>query len=114
MGRAGSEALARVMRVTAFAVVLQLAALILFLVSVKATGSAGIGSALAVLIAGAYSLPFWAGAVVIGAVIPLVLLFTGAMKRPGAALAVLASVLILVGGFLTKYLIIAAGQVGGV
>jgi len=114
LGRAGSEVLARLMRVTAFALVLQLVALILFVVSVKGTGSAGIGSALAVLLAGAYSGPFWIGAVVVGAVIPLVLQFSGAMKRPGPGLAVLASVLILVGGFLTKYLIIAAGQVGGV
>jgi len=112
-GGATGEALSRVMRVTAFALVVQLVALILFVVSVKASGSVGLGKALGLLLAGPYSLTFWGGAVLIGVVVPLALQFGGALKRPGPAMAVLASVLVLVGGFITKWVIIAAGQAGG-
>jgi formate-dependent nitrite reductase membrane component NrfD len=114
LGGGGSrEGLARLMRVTSFAVVLQLVFLALFILTVRSSGSAGIGRALAVLLSGPYSVPFWLGAVVVGIVAPLALQFSGAMKRPGVALAALTSVLILVGGFLTKWVIIAAGQAGG-
>jgi formate-dependent nitrite reductase membrane component NrfD len=112
LGSAATDALSRLMRVTAFALVLQLVALALFVVSVKGAGSAGLGQALAVLISGPYSLTFWLGAVIVGVIAPLAIQL-GAAKRPGPAMAVLASVLILIGGFLTKYVIIAAGQAGG-
>jgi formate-dependent nitrite reductase membrane component NrfD len=112
-GTATGEALSRVMRVTAFALVIQLVALILFVVSVKASGSVGLGKALGVLLAGPSGVPVWGGAVLIGVVVPLALHFGGALRRPGPAMAVLASVLVLVGGFITKWVIIAAGQAGG-
>jgi formate-dependent nitrite reductase membrane component NrfD len=113
-GAATGEALSRVMRVTTFALVLQLVALILFVVSVKASGSVGLGRALGALLAGPYGLPFWGGAVLIGVVVPLALHLGGALRRPGSAMAVLVSVLVLVGGFITKWVIIAAGQAGGI
>ena len=112
-GTATGEALSRVMRVTAFALVLQLVALILFVVSVKASGSAGLGKALGLLLAGPYSPMFWGGAVLVGVVVPLALQFGGALKRRGPAMAGLAAVLVLAGGFITKWVIIAAGQAGG-
>jgi formate-dependent nitrite reductase membrane component NrfD len=113
LGGASADALGRLMRVTAFALVVQLVALALFIVSVKGAGSAGIGQALGVLIAGPYSLTFWLGAVVVGVIAPLAIQLSGATKRPGPAMALLASLLVLIGGFITKYVIIAAGQVGG-
>jgi formate-dependent nitrite reductase membrane component NrfD len=114
LGGASADALGRLMRVTAFALVVQLVALALFIVSVKGAGSAGIGQALGVLIAGPYSLTFWLGAVVVGVIAPLAIQLSGATKRPGPAMALLASLLVLIGGFITKYVIIAAGQVGGI
>ncbi len=104
------DSLSRLMRVTAFALIIELVALILFLVSVSGTGSAGISRALALLLSGPYSVTFWLGAVIIGLVAPLLLQFGGAIKRPAPGMVALVSVLVLVGGFLVKYVIIAAGQ----
>jgi len=49
------------MRFTAFALILQLAALVLFIIAVQMSGSTGIAQALAKLLAGPYSLAFWLG-----------------------------------------------------
>ena len=112
-GGQSREALARLMRVTSFALILQAAFLILFIGTVKVSASVGVGRALSVLLSGPYSLTFWLGAVVIGIVVPLGLQLGGVIKKTAPAVAVLASALVLVGGFLTKYVLIAAGQVGG-
>ncbi len=110
LGGQARESLSRLMRVTAFALIIQLVALILFIVSVSGTGSAGISRALALLLSGPYSLTFWLGAVVIGLVAPLLLQFGGAIKKPAPGMVALVSVLVLVGGFLVKYVIFTAGQ----
>src|SRR5206468_2970757 len=73
LGGQRGDALARLMRFTAFALIVQLAALALFVLTVSTTGSAGTARALAQLIAGSYGVPFWLGAVVIGIVVPLAL-----------------------------------------
>ena len=49
--------------------------------------------------------------VIIGLVAPLVLQFGGVIKKAAPGMVALVSVLVLVGGFLVKYVIIAAGQV---
>ena len=110
LGGAGArEGLARVMGVMSLALVVELIALILFVISVKLAGSAGISAALTQLLTGPYSIPFWVGAVIVGVVAPLVLQRRAA--RAGApGMVVLVSVLVLVGGFLLKYVLIAAGQ----
>jgi formate-dependent nitrite reductase membrane component NrfD len=113
VGGTATDALARLMRVGAFTLVLQLVALALFVVSVKGAGSVGIGRALDGLIGGPFALTFWLGAVVVGVIVPLLIQLSGA-KRPGTAVAMLASLLVLIGGFITKYVIIAAGQTGGI
>jgi len=110
LGGQRGDALARLMRFTAFALIVQLAALALFVLTVSTTGSAGIARALAQLIAGSYGVPFWLGAVVIGIVVPLALQFAGVVRKTAPAITALMSVLILVGGFAVKYVIIAAGQ----
>jgi len=110
MGGEQREALSRLMRFTAFALVVQAAALILFIVAVSSAGSAGLSKALAGLLSGPYSLTFWLGAVVVGLALPLVLQFAGAIKRTTPGMAALVSLLVLVGGFIVKYVIIAAGQ----
>ena len=110
LGGQRREALSRLMRFTAFTLLLQLVALALFIVAVRMAGSARIGQALTQLLFGPYSLTFWLGAVVVGIVAPLVLQCAGGIKKAGAGVAALVSVLILIGGFLVKHVIIAAGQ----
>ena len=87
------------------ALVIQLVAVVVFVLSVQ--GSASVASA--VLTSGAYSLTFWLGAVVVGSVLPLLIGLVD-FKRRSPGLTALASVLVLVGGFLVKYVIVAAGQ----
>lgn len=108
-GSAARDALARVMRVTSIALVVEFVALILFGISVKAAGSVRISAALGELLAGPYAVPFWVGAVIIGVVAPLVLQ-RGAARSGAPGMTALVSVLVLVGGFLVKYVVIAAGQ----
>ncbi len=111
VGGQAQESLSRLMRVTAIALIIELVALLLFIVSVSGAGSEGISKGLALLLSGPYSLAFWLGAVVIGLVAPLVLQFGGAIKKAAPGLVALVSVLVLLGGFLVKHVIIAAGQV---
>ena len=111
LGGQARDALSRLMKVTAFALLLQLLSLILFIVSTSGAGSASVSKALALLLSGPYSLTFWVGAVLIGLVAPLALQFGGVMRRGAPGMVALVSVLVLIGGFLVKYVIIAAGQV---
>src|SRR5713101_2451453 len=110
LGSRARESLSQLMRFTAFALILQLAALVLFIIAVQMSGSTGIAQALAKLLAGPYSLAFWLGAVVVGIVVPLALQLGGGIKKAAPGMTALASALILIGGFLVKYVIIAAGQ----
>src|SRR2546427_5376556 len=110
LGGRARESLSQLMRFTAFALILQLAALVLFIIAVQMSGSTGIAQALAKLLAGPYSLAFWLGAVVVGIVVPLALQLGGGIKKAAPGMTALASALILIGGFLVKYAIIAAGQ----
>lgn len=91
------------------ALLIQIVSVVVFVASVQASGSADSVRALASLTSGAYSLVFWLGAILIGSVVPLIL---GLMdfKRRSPGLAALASVLVLIGGFLVKFVIVAAGQ----
>ena len=92
------------------ALLIQLLSLVVFVTSLLGSGSVASTHALATLTSGAYSLPFWLGAVAVGSVLPLVL---GVMdlRRRSPGLTALASVLVLIGGFLVKFVIVAAGQV---
>ena len=110
LGGQRSDALTRLMRFTAFALVVQVAALALFVLAVSTAGSAGIARALAQLLTGPYGVPFWLGAVVIGILAPLALQFGGVIQRTAPAMTALVCVFILIGGFVVKYVIIAAGQ----
>jgi formate-dependent nitrite reductase membrane component NrfD len=108
-GASAREPVARVLRVMSIALVVELIALILFVISAKMVGSVRISAALGQLLAGPYSVPFWLGAVIVGVVVPL-LLQRGAARTGAPAMVALASVLVLVGGFLVKYVLIVAGQ----
>lgn len=107
-GRAG-DSIARLNTATVMALLVQALAVIVFVVSLSASGSVASTHALRQLVGGPYSLMFWLGAVVVGLVAPLAIGIMG-MRRPSLGLTAVASVLVLVGGFLVKTVIMAAGQ----
>lgn len=107
-----SGSLAKVRRAYTIAVALQALALMAVFLAV-AGGPAWSAGRSAMLTAGPYRLAFWGGAVFIGLLVPLALeirdgFFQG--YRRGRGLVTLAALAILVGGFLTKYVIFAVGQ----
>ena len=110
-GGARRDELVPLMRTVVAALLVQTVALVLFIVTVKMSGSVGISRALTPLLSGQYSLAFWLGAVAIGLIVPLGLGLTGRLRGASAGLAALVAILVLVGGFAIKYALIAAGQV---
>lgn len=107
--RRSRDGIARVGTATVLALLIQLIAVAGFVWSVQSSGSTQALKALALITSGPYSMLFW-GAIVVGSVLPLLLGLIG-MKRPSVGLTAVASVLVLVGGFLVKTVIMAAGQV---
>lgn len=106
------DTLAPLMRAVAAALIVQAVALVLFIVTVSMSGSVGISRALTPLLSGQYSVTFWLGAVMAGLVVPLALqLAGGGLRRASAGITALVAILVLVGGFVIKYVLIAAGQV---
>jgi formate-dependent nitrite reductase membrane component NrfD len=108
VGRAADQ-VASVRVMTLVALVIQLVALVVFVGSVGSSGSVASTAALRALTSGRFAALFWGGAIVLGSVIPLVLGVL-ALRRRSFGLTAVASVLVLVGGFLVKYVIMAAGQ----
>ena len=108
-GPAAHDALQRVMRVTSVALVTEMVTLGLLIVSVRAAGSVGVDAALSQLLAGPFSVTFWLGAVFLGAVLPL-LLQLGAIGQRTSKMTALRATLVLVGGFVVKFVLIDAGQ----
>jgi len=104
------DGVARLGTTIVLALLIQLLAVIGFVWSVQASGSSQALKALALITSGPYSTLFWGGAIVVGSVVPLLLGLLG-LKRPSVGLTAVVSVLVLVGGFLVKTLIMAAGQV---
>jgi len=104
------DGVARLGTTIVLALLIQLLAVIGFVWSVQASGSSQALKALALITNGPYSMLFWGGAIVVGSVVPLLLGLLG-LKRPSVGLTAVVSVLVLVGGFLVKTLIMAAGQV---
>ena len=104
--------LAKVRRAYTFCVILEALTLVAVLWAVS-SGPAWSADRIWMLLGGRYSPVFWIGAVAIGVLAPLVLeyrdgFFQGYRQGPGRV--VLVSALILVGGFLMKYVIFAVGQ----
>jgi formate-dependent nitrite reductase membrane component NrfD len=110
VGRRAADGIRTLRTMLVLALVIQLVSLIVFVGSVRMSGSPASTSALALLTSGRFSVQFWLGAIVVGSVLPLVLGLVD-FRRRSFGLTALASVLVLVGGFLVKYVIMAAGQV---
>jgi formate-dependent nitrite reductase membrane component NrfD len=108
-GRAHGAGASAIRRMTVLSLVVQALSLIVFIVAVQSAGSAAADRALALLMSGPFKLTFWIGAIVVGTVVPL-LLGLADLKARSFALSAVTAMLVLVGGFLVKYVIMAAGQ----
>jgi formate-dependent nitrite reductase membrane component NrfD len=108
-GRARGDGATAIRRMTVLSLLVQGLSVVVFIVAVQSAGSAASDRALAMLMSGPFKVTFWVGAVVVGTVVPL-LLGLADIKRPSYALSAVTAVLVLVGGFLVKYVIMAAGQ----
>lgn len=108
-GRRAADGMSPLRTMLVLALLIQLVAVFVFVLSVQGSGSVASARALTTLTSGAHSLTFWLGAVVVGSVLPL-LIGLADFRRRSPGLTALASVLVLVGGFLVKYVIVAAGQ----
>jgi formate-dependent nitrite reductase membrane component NrfD len=108
-GRARGQGATAIRRMTVVSLLVQALSVVVFIVAVQAAGSAAADRALALLLSGSLRLTFWVGAIVIGTVVPL-LLGLADIRRPSFALSAVTAVLVLVGGFLVKHVIMAAGQ----
>ncbi len=112
MGGEAARSLGRLRKAYSVALVVQAVALLAVLV-VGLSGPVWSAAAGQLLTSGRYAVLFWLGAVVVGIIVPFVLevrdgLFQGYRNGPG--LVAVSAVLLLVGGFITKYLITVAGQ----
>jgi formate-dependent nitrite reductase membrane component NrfD len=110
MGRRAADQVASLRLMTVVALVVQILAVVVFVASVQASGSVAATSALKLLTDGRFAMLFWGGAIVAGSVLPLFLGLVS-LRRRSFGLTALTSILVLVGGFLVKYVIMAAGQV---
>jgi formate-dependent nitrite reductase membrane component NrfD len=110
MGRRAAEQVSSVRLMTVVSLVIQLLAVVVFVGSVQASGSVAATSALRLLSDGRFAMLFWGGAIALGSVLPLILGLVD-LRRRSFGLTALTSLLVLVGGFLVKYVIMAAGQV---
>lgn len=99
------ESWAKLKKADTFAMVVELVLLVAFVLM--------LGPAADPLVKGRFALPFWGGLVALGLIVPLGLSFVkagdGKERTAGGTLAI-ASVLILIGGFLLRYVVIMAGQ----
>ncbi len=95
-----------------FVIVLEVVALIILLTSLKANAP----EAVAVILNGSYAMLFWIGIIVCGLAGPLVVelyeLFTAKNHtNPSLTIPAIAGLLVLLGGFLMRYVMLYAGQV---
>jgi formate-dependent nitrite reductase membrane component NrfD len=93
-GDSAGEGFKKVKRADRFTILFEIVVLALFLVL--------LGSAAAPLVSGQMAPLFWGGLVVLGLVVPLVLDLLGARGVP----AVVPAVLVLVGGFILRYVVV--------
>jgi formate-dependent nitrite reductase membrane component NrfD len=109
VGRPATDSVRTLRTMLVLSLLLQLVAVVVFVVSVQGSGSLAATRALAALTSGSFGLTFWLGAILVGSVVPLLLGLVD-LKRRSPGLTALASVLVLIGGFLVKFVIVAAGQ----
>jgi formate-dependent nitrite reductase membrane component NrfD len=99
------ESWSKLKKADSFAMVVELVLLSAFVLM--------LGPAADPLIKGSFALPFWGGLVALGLVVPLGLSFVkagGGKERTAGGTLAITSALILIGGFLLRYVVIMAGQ----
>lgn len=94
---------------TVLSLLIQILSVVLVVGFVAMSGSATSIAALSELTNGRFALMFWLGAIVVGSVLPLAIGLVD-LKRRSVGLTAIASALVIVGGFLVKYVFMAAGQ----
>ena len=111
-----ARTIAKLRRTYTWCLILQAVILTAYLVNVSG-GTPKTTRALQLLLSGSYALLFWGGAVILGLAVPLILEFRDGFPRgyrqPVGGTLAAAAILILLGGFITKFLIFAAGQALG-
>jgi formate-dependent nitrite reductase membrane component NrfD len=110
IGQRARQEIGAVRTMTVVALVIQLVSVVIFLASVQVSGRPASVAALQILTTGRFAALFWGGAIVAGLILPLLLGLLD-LRRRSLALTALTSVLVLAGGFVVKYVIMAAGQV---
>ncbi len=96
------------------AIIVELTILFFFLLMLhRETGPDG-HSLTHALVTGSLGAWFWIGAVIVGMILPLIINFFSALshKESGKAPSILSPILILIGGFILRVVIVYAGQVG--
>ncbi len=89
------------------AIVVELALIALFFIHLAGSGTRG-REAVALFFGGAYTATFWSFVIVAGLALPLALELTESRRRLRPTLA--APVLLLIGGFALRWILVAAGQ----
>ena len=106
VGRQSSELLSKLGRIVSWLVLVELGLLAIELITLS-SGAAEGTEAVQSLLTGTFSLPFLGIQVVLGSLIPLVILLRKKVNSAGLALA---SLLLLVGVFTMRYIIVVGGQ----
>jgi formate-dependent nitrite reductase membrane component NrfD len=109
-GRPAASSMRALRTMTVVALLIQVVSLVLFIASVQMAGTLAADRAVVTLMNGPFAVLFWLGAIVVGCIVPLILGLVD-MKRGSAPLTAVVSILVLVGGFIVKYVLVAAGQV---
>jgi polysulfide reductase chain C len=96
------------------AIILELAILFFFVLMLRREIGPDGHSLSHALVSGKLGAWFWIGAVIVGMILPLLINFFSGMKHKegGKAPSILSPILILVGGFILRVVIVYAGQVG--
>lgn len=111
-----NRTVARLAEADAIVVIIELVALIAFVISLATSGTPGAAEALHLLLAGALAIPFWAGVVVLALLLPMVLDFAnwakGIETRSVRRAVMLSSASVILGGLVLRAVIVLGGQLG--
>lgn len=107
-----AEVINRLAKADITVIIFEIVALVVLLGSLKVNAP----DAASVILSGAYSLPFWVGIVLCGLLVPFgvelyELVTSKAHAAPKMTMPALAGCLVLVGGFLMRYVMLYAGQI---
>lgn len=107
--------ISRLAEADAIVIIIELVALIGFVVWLAMSATVGAGEALALLTTGPMAIMFWVGVVLLAILIPLVLDFANwgkNLEKRGVALAImLSAICVLVGGLILRAVITIGGQI---